>query len=384
MKAIRVILACIRTADKTFNLINDGDKICLGISGGKDSMAMFYALHLYKKFSKTKFEIYPCIIDLGFDDFSPKIEQDFAKKLGYELYVADGKTVYPILKIQKEKQNTPHLPCSICSKMKKAIINKVAHKLGCNKVAFAHHRDDAIETLFLNEIYGGRISTFSPKMTLSREDITFIRPLVLSKEEDLKRLCEEENIPVVPSHCPNDKFTKRETIKNILKNIYEEFPSSQENFLNMMFNNDKKDIFYSHVEHKIEGTNLFFKTSIFKNDLIDEIKFLGEDFKNFINKDSIQYLLYKKDEINAVIAIKSTDESRTFMIDSYKFTDEKDFIASLKELCNIYYERFNPCKLIIKNINKREDENIFLSIGFSRNSVGLYTKKISKESDIFN
>jgi tRNA 2-thiocytidine biosynthesis protein TtcA len=384
MKAIRVILACIRTADKTFNLINDGDKICLGISGGKDSMAMFYALHLYKKFSKTKFEIYPCIIDLGFDDFSPKIEQDFAKKLGYELYVADGKTVYPILKIQKEKQNTPHLPCSICSKMKKAIINKVAHKLGCNKVAFAHHRDDAIETLFLNEIYGGRISTFSPKMTLSREDITFIRPLVLSKEEDLKRLCEEENIPVVPSHCPNDKFTKRETIKNILKNIYEEFPSSQENFLNMMFNNDKEDIFYSHVEHKIEGTNLFFKTSIFKNDLIDEIKFLGEDFKNFINKDSIQYLLYKKDEINAVVAIKSTNESRTFMIDSYKFTDEKDFIASLKELCNIYYERFNPCKLIIKNINKREDENIFLSIGFSRNSVGLYTKEISKESDIFN
>ena len=171
MKAIRVILACIRTADKTFNLINDGDKICLGISGGKDSMAMFYALHLYKKFSKTKFEIYPCIIDLGFDDFSPKIEQDFAKKLGYELYVADGKTVYPILKIQKEKQNTPHLPCSICSKMKKAIINKVAHKLGCNKVAFAHHRDDAIETLFMNMLNESRIATIKPISYLDRNKI---------------------------------------------------------------------------------------------------------------------------------------------------------------------------------------------------------------------
>ncbi len=384
MKAIRVILACIRTADNKFNLINDGDKICLGISGGKDSMAMFYALHLYKKFSKTKFEIYPCIIDLGFDDFSPKLEEEFAKKLGYGLYVADGKTVYPILKIQKEKQNTPHLPCSICSKMKKAIINKVAHQLGCNKVAFAHHRDDAIETLFLNEIYGGRIATFSPKMVLSREDITFIRPLVLSKEEDLKRLCEEENIPVAPSHCPNDKFTKRETIKNILKNIYGEFPSSQENFLNMMFNIDKEDIFYSHVEHKIEGTNLFFKTAIFKNDFIDELKFLNSEFDNFLDKDSTQYLLYENEVIKAVISIKSTDEPRTFIIDSYKFTNEKEFIAGLKELCNIYYEKFNPCKLIINHLNKKEDENIFSSIGFSRNSVNSFTKEISKESDIFN
>ncbi len=382
MKAIRVILACIRTADNTFNLINDGDKICLGISGGKDSMAMFYALHLYKKFSKTKFEIYPCIINLGFDDFSPKIEQEFAKKLGYDIYVADGKTVYPILKIQKEKQNTPHLPCSICSKMKKAIINKVAHKLGCNKVAFAHHRDDAIETLFLNEIYGGRISTFSPKMVLSREDITFIRPLVLAKEEDLKRLCEEENIPVAPSHCPNDKFTKRETIKNILKNIYEEFPSSQENFLNMMFNIDKEDIFYSHVEHKIEGTNLYFKTTIFKDDLINEIEYLGDDFKNFLNKNSTHYVLYENEIIKGVISMKSTSETRSFMIDSYKFTDEKEFILALKELFNIYYQKYNPCKLQISKINKKEEESIFLNLGFSKNPVNIYEKEISKESDI--
>ena len=384
MKAIRVILACIRTADNTFNLINDGDKICLGISGGKDSMAMFYAMHLYKKFSKTKFEIYPCIIDLGFENFSPKIEEEFAKKLGYNLYIADGKTVYPILKIQKEKQNTPHLPCSICSKMKKAIINKVAHTLGCNKVAFAHHRDDAIETLFLNEIYGGRIATFSPKMVLSREDITFIRPLVLAKEEDLKRLCEEENIKVAPSHCPNDKFTKRETIKNILNSIYEEFPSSRENFLNLMFNYEKEDIFYSHIEQKIEGTNLYFKTSIMKDDFIEEIKFLGDNYKNFLEKNSIHFLLYEKQKMNAIITIKCIDEHRNFLINSYKFINEKKFILGLKELCNIYYQKYNPCKLTIKNFNKKEDIDIFTSLGFSKNSVDLYTKEISKENDIFD
>ena len=343
MKAIRVILACIRNADNTFNLINDGDKICLGISGGKDSMAMLYAMHLYKKFSKTKFEIFPCIINLGFDNFSPRIEEEFAKKLGYNIYVADGTTVYPILKIQKEKQKTPNLPCSICSKMKKAIINKVAHELGCNKVAFAHHKDDAIETLLLNEIYGGRIATFSPKMTLTREDITFIRPLVLAKEEDLKRLCEEENIPIAPSHCPNDKFTKREDAKNILKNIYQQFPPSEENFLNMLFNYDKEDIFYSHVEHKIEGTDLYIKETKSMEDFIAEVEFLKLN-KEYLDKNSIHYVLYKNNDIKGVILFSKTSINREFNINNFYFLNEDEGLKCIKELFKIYYEKENPCK----------------------------------------
>lgn len=379
MKAIRVILACIRNADNTFNLINDGDKICLGISGGKDSMAMLYAMHLYKKFSKTKFEIFPCIINLGFDNFSPRIEEEFAKKLGYNIYVADGTTVYPILKIQKEKQKTPNLPCSICSKMKKAIINKVAHELGCNKVAFAHHKDDAIETLLLNEIYGGRIATFSPKMTLTREDITFIRPLVLAKEEDLKRLCEEENIPIAPSHCPNDKFTKREDAKNILKNIYQQFPPSEENFLNMLFNYDKEDIFYSHVEHKIEGTDLYIKETKSMEDFIAEVEFLKLN-KEYLDKNSIHYVLYKNNDIKGVILFSKTSINREFNINNFYFLNEDEGLKCIKELFKIYYKKYNPCKLIINKKIVKEKTKLFEELGFV-SSNDIFIKVIKKESD---
>lgn len=381
MKAIRVVLACIRNADNSFNLIKDGDRICLGISGGKDSMAMLYSLHLYKNFSKTKFEIYPCIIDLGFDDFDPSVEEEFAKKLGYKLYVADGKNVYPILKMQKELQKTPNLPCSICSRMKKAIINKVAHDLNCNIVAFAHHKDDAIETLFLNQIYGGRIATFSPKMVLSRENITFIRPLVLAKEEDLVRLCQEENIPIVKSHCPNDKFTKRETIKNILKNIYQEFPSSEENFLNMLFNIDKEDIFYSHIENKIEGTQFYIKETISKEDFIKEIKFLNSDYQSFLLDDVVHYVLYKDENVHGVILIYKKAKNRNFLIRNYKFNNEQEMSICLKKIFKIYYEKYNPCSLSINKTNNKNDEIIFENLGFSRNSVNIYNKILEKESD---
>ena len=131
MSEIKKILACIRTADKRFNLINKKDRIAIGISGGKDSMLLFYALHLYSKFSFVDFKIVPIIIDLGFDNFNPKPIQDFIESFGYKLEVYEAKDVYKILLLnQKDKS---HLPCSICSKMKKAIIDKAAkivlHKL---------------------------------------------------------------------------------------------------------------------------------------------------------------------------------------------------------------------------------------------------------------
>lgn len=363
MLAIRVILACLRKADKEFNLINDNDKICIGISGGKDSMAMFYALHLYKKFSKTKFEIYPCIIDLGFDYFNPTAVSNFVEKMGYKLEVADGKTVYQILKIQQENQNTPNLPCSICSKMKKAIINKTAHELGCNKVAFAHHRDDAIETLFLNEIYGGRIATFSPKMYLSGEKITFIRPLVLAKEVDLERLCEEEHIPVSPSDCPNDKFTQRQEIKNILLDIYSKYPSSVENFYNMLINHDKQDIFYSHQEFQLEGSPYYYKKIIEIDDFIDELKFAKKTSFSSNDKLSIHVDLFNKNKkIIGYITIKEYKKPRSYIINSYKYSNENAFERFIEEIINKLYLEKNPCILFIKA--KQIDRNSLLKNGF--------------------
>ena len=214
MSEIKKILACIRTADKRFNLINKKDRIAIGISGGKDSMLLFYALHLYSKFSFVDFKIVPIIIDLGFDNFNPKPIQDFIESFGYKLEVYEAKDVYKILLLnQKDKS---HLPCSICSKMKKAIIDKAAKKFNCNKVAFAHHADDAIETLFLNEIKGGKIATFSPKMFLTKDEITFIRPLILVFENDISKTVKALNIPILESTCPANKKTDREEIKILL------------------------------------------------------------------------------------------------------------------------------------------------------------------------
>lgn len=220
MKAIRIILAGIRNADKDYKLFKKGDKIVVGISGGKDSLVLFYALTLYQKFQHTDFTLYPVMIDLGFPNFKCDEVKKWIEKLGYKLIVNDSKNVYPILKANQKGKK--HLPCSICSRMKKAIMNAVAHEVKANKVAFAHHMDDAAETLFMNIFYAGKIATFEPKMHLSREDVDFIRPLIFSKEKDIARCAKEEKMPVLKSNCPADKQTTRKEIKDWLSFVTKE------------------------------------------------------------------------------------------------------------------------------------------------------------------
>ena len=288
MSEIKKILACIRTADKRFNLINKKDKIAIGISGGKDSMLLFYALHLYSKFSFVDFKIVPIIIDLGFDNFDPKPIQDFIESLGYKLEVYEAKDVYKILLLnQKDKS---HLPCSICSKMKKAIIDKAAKKFNCNKVAFAHHADDAIETLFLNEIKGGKIATFSPKMFLTKDEITFIRPLILVFENDISKTVKALNIPVLESTCPANKKTEREEIKILLNQLYKKYPEARQNFLNMISNYDNFQLWDEYEVRHIENSYITLKYC--RN---------ASDIQKFLNYHSISKLKY---DYNYLIFLK--------------------------------------------------------------------------------
>ena len=153
--------------------------------------------------------------------------------------------------------------------MKKASINKVAHQLNCNKVAFAHHGDDAIETLLMNELYGGRVATFSPKMFLSNTNLTFIRPLIYARESDIVSLVKKGNIPTFKNQCGNDKNTERENIKKLTLNLYSSYDQAKDNFLYMLNNSESFDLWFLKKENQISKDGIYIKKVITTKDFFD-------------------------------------------------------------------------------------------------------------------
>lgn len=232
-----------RKADLDFNLMQDGDRIAIGISGGKDSMLLLYCMALYRNIAlrhmEKKIEIVGIHIKMGFPNMDFSSVETFCKENNIEFHDIDSR-IYDILKIQANEDGT--LKCSICSKLKKGAVINEAKKLNCNKTAFAHHADDAIETLFLNAIFGGRLATFAPQMYLTNSEMTFIRPFVYCFESDIKKAIQETTVPIVKSTCPMDGHTKRQDMKELLENIYKTYPSSKENFLLMLHNQKQLDL----------------------------------------------------------------------------------------------------------------------------------------------
>ena len=235
---MRKVLGCIRKADQDYQLIEENDKIAVGISGGKDSIVLLYGLYLYKKISKKNFDILAIHLKLGFEGMDMTPVQQWCNDLNIRFLQVDT-DVFKILKIQANAEG--RLPCSLCSKFKKGHVIDEALKHGCNKIAFAHHGDDAVETLFLNMIYGGRLATFRPKMYLTRKQVTFIRPLLYVFENDIRCAVENESLPVVVSTCPMDKHTQREEIKQLLNQMYKQYPPAKDNFITMLSNQDQLD-----------------------------------------------------------------------------------------------------------------------------------------------
>ncbi len=218
---MKKVLGCIRKADEEFDLIQDGDKICVGVSGGKDSTLLLYCLSLYKKFARVKFDVVGVHIEMGFPNMDFSEVDTFCKKNNIELY-HEPSDVYEILKLNKTDDG--RLQCSLCSKFKKALVIDGAKKYGCNKVAFAHHG------------YGGKIATFTPKMYLSRTEMNFIRPFVYAYESDIVSAVLEASVPVVTSTCPADKHTKREEFKHLLNDLYKKYPQAKSNLLTSLTN----------------------------------------------------------------------------------------------------------------------------------------------------
>lgn len=367
---IRTILANLRKADKDFSLIDEGDKILVGVSGGKDSLALIRALSIYSKFAKKNFIVQPVFLDLGFGNADLEGIKTFIKGLGLELYVEDSRFVYDVLKTHQKPGG--HLPCSICSRMKKAAMNNVAKRLHFNKVAFAHHNDDAIETLFMNMIHGGRVATFEPKMYLERSKITFIRPLIYCKESDLSNLCEEENIPVLKSSCPADKHTDREEMKNMLRSVYKKYPESYENFRNMLTNYEKAHLYFPNLEYECEDNNIYTLKPVIFADEMRTSSFASKKKK----EGEKNYLILKNHLKVGEISFRPLSSHKVAF---FGLKGEKEGkIAAVNHLISMISKKINPITFFIYG-----DKSTAEKCGFNKKidpttSKSNYTKKIEK------
>ena len=209
---LQQVLSYVRKAVDDYHMIADGDKIAVGISGGKDSLTLLYALHGLRRFYPQKFDIHAVTVDLGFGNLDlSRIESICADELQIP-YTIVKTDIADIIFEQRKESN----PCSLCAKMRKGALNEAIKKEGCNKVAYAHHKDDVVETMLMSLIYEGRFHTFSPVTYLDRMDLTVIRPLMYMNEADVIGFVNKNQIPVVKSPCPADGYTKREYVKQLL------------------------------------------------------------------------------------------------------------------------------------------------------------------------
>ncbi len=213
------LLSYTRKAVDEYGLIDDGDKIAIGISGGKDSLTLLYALSELRKFYPKKFEVYALTVHLGIDGMDFSGVEALCKKLDVPYYIIDTQINDIVFNIRKEPN-----PCALCAKLRKGAFNNKALELGCNKIAYAHHRDDVNETFFMSLIYEGRIHTFSPMTHLDKTNLTLIRPLLLAPEADIIGFAQKYELPVVKNLCPADGVTKRHETKELIEQINQKAP----------------------------------------------------------------------------------------------------------------------------------------------------------------
>jgi len=216
-----------RQCIQQFDLISEGDRIALGISGGKDSLALLYALAGLRKFYPVPFEIIAVTADLGFGEFDLSPVEKLCSELEVEYHVI--KT--DIARILQEKIDGGTY-CALCAKLRKGAINNFAKEKGCNKVAYAHHQDDMIETMLLSLLYEGQFFTFGPKTYYKETDLTVIRPLVNIPEKQIIGFKNKYKLPCVKNPCPNDGITRREYVKKLLAKLNRDNPGVKEKMYN--------------------------------------------------------------------------------------------------------------------------------------------------------
>lgn len=234
---VKKVLGALRRADERFGMIEDGDRIAVGLSGGKDSMLLLYALNLYRHFSKKQYRLEAICVDLGFGNYDLDTIGSWAAKLDVPFTVIPTAISEIVFDIRAEKN-----PCSLCAKMRKGALYAKAQELGLNKAAFGHHMDDCIETFMMNLLYAGRLGTFAPKACLSRRDITLIRPFIFLREWDIRGAANRLSLPVAKNPCPQDANTKRQELKDFLKSLDHLYPHASERIAAAITNPDTYEL----------------------------------------------------------------------------------------------------------------------------------------------
>jgi tRNA(Ile)-lysidine synthase TilS/MesJ len=237
--AMKKILGPLRRGVEKFQMIKPGDRIAVGLSGGKDSTALLVAMKRFQYFSSVPFELEGITLDMGFGGMDLTPLAALCAKLKVP-YTVKKTAIGPIVFEERKEKN----PCSLCARMKRGALHDLAIDRGCRTIALGHHADDAIETFFLSLFYEGRVNTFSPVTYLDRKDITLIRPLILVKERDIIGDPEVKELPIVHSTCPANGFTKREEIKTMIKNLRKTVPDLDDRVLGAIQNKEQFNLWF--------------------------------------------------------------------------------------------------------------------------------------------
>ena len=218
------ILSHMRKAIEEYKMIEEGDKIAICLSGGKDSITMLHAFKALQRFYPKHFDMIAISIDPGFEFFDTEFLRKICSDLEIPLFIEKSNAKEIVFDIRREKN-----PCSLCANLRRGAINSVAIEQGCNKIALGHNQDDVLETFLLNLLYTGSIGTFAPMSYMDRTKITLIRPLIYTPEKETKRFIKRNNLSVMPKVCPMDGKSKREDMKNLIFTLSKTIPMVRAN-----------------------------------------------------------------------------------------------------------------------------------------------------------
>ncbi len=245
---MKTVLGCVRRADQDFDMLQNGDRVAIGVSGGKDSLILLRALALYRLFSHKSFTLEALMLKMGLEPFDTAGVEALCQEIGVPLTIRETDIGKVIFDIRKETN-----PCALCAKMRRGALNELAAERSCNKLALGHHREDVLETFIMSLFYEGRLHTFHPVTYLSRTGMTVIRPMVYLPEKHIIHMARALSLPVIHNPCPANGHTARQEAKDLIKDLTKKYPNLEALMLSALRNKAQYGLWDQKVAGKPEA-----------------------------------------------------------------------------------------------------------------------------------